>query len=84
MKKSVVMSILVDKRTEAAVKVQEILTSHGCSIHARFGLHEAGGASCSEEGIIILYLIDSEEQISSLEKSLGSVKGVVVKSMQIR
>ncbi len=81
---STVMSILIDKRTEAAVRVQEILTKYGCSIHARFGLHEAGGASCEEEGLIILYLCDKEAVIQELESSLRVVKGVTVRQMKIR
>ncbi len=84
MTQSSVVSILIDKRSEAALKVQEQLTAHGCSIHARFGLHDSGGAQCSEEGLIILYLVDKAEAIEDLEKSLSQIQGVRVNSMKIK
>ncbi len=82
MGKTVIMALLLDKRTSEAVKVQEILTKHGCIIKMRVGLHEAG-SRCSEEGLILLHLAGTKKEISGLSKDLGIIKGVRTKSMEV-
>lgn len=80
---STVMAVSLEKRSKEAPKVQEILTKHGCLINARLGLHEAGGPSCSEEGLILLHLKGQGEEINRLRTDLEAVPGVRVKSMEI-
>lgn len=77
-----IMAILIDKRTQAAVPVQEALTRHGCVINARLGLHQAGPA-CSEQGLLILHLCGSREEVSVLEADLRTIPGVKPKSMEL-
>ncbi|MCF6096148.1 hypothetical protein L1766_03865 [Thermovorax subterraneus] len=71
-----IMAILVDNRTHSAPKVQEILTKYGCNIKVRLGLHEVDERHCSDEGLIILQLCGSEEDIQNLEKELNSLERV--------
>jgi metal-responsive CopG/Arc/MetJ family transcriptional regulator len=76
------MTLILNNRVKNAVKLQDVLTESGCIIKTRLGLHEAGDA-CSNEGLIILQLAGSEEEIQALEKKLNSVDGVKAKNVQI-
>ena len=77
-----IMAVLIDRRSEAALRVQEALTRNGCIINARLGLHEAG-AQCSEHGLLILHLCGAPEEVASLEADLRAIPGVKPKSMQL-
>ncbi len=79
MKHSMIMAILIDKRTDAAPTVQRILTEHGCIIKTRLGMHES--STCADEGMIILDLTADNTEVEALEAELKSVEGVNVKSM---
>lgn len=70
-----IMTILVSNRKANANEVQNVLTSHGCIIHIRLGLHEIANV-CSEDGLIILQLGGSVEEITALKKTLNGLKGV--------
>lgn len=76
------MAVLIDKRTDAAIKVQEVLTRHGCIINARLGLHEAGDR-CAEHGLVLLYLVGSKKEVAALASALRKVRGVRVKTMDL-
>jgi hypothetical protein len=76
------MAVLVDKRTDAAPKVQEILTDNGCIIETRLGLHESID-QCSEEGLILLTLSGSQAEIEDLKDQLNSIHRVEVDMMQL-
>ncbi|MFW6022384.1 MAG: hypothetical protein ACOCQW_02570 [Halanaerobiaceae bacterium] len=78
---STVMAILIDKRTDAAPKVQEVLTKHGCIISTRLGMHRAG--ECAEEGLVILHLCGTNEDIEKLENDLVGIHRVDVKKMEV-
>jgi len=79
---STVMAVLIDNRSKAAVRVQEALTRNGCIINTRLGLHDAGPA-CSEQGLLILYLCGSAEDVVALEADLATIQGVKAKSMRL-
>ncbi|QSZ28152.1 hypothetical protein ACETAC_04700 [Aceticella autotrophica] len=70
------MGIVISKRCENAVKVQEILTKYGCIIKVRLGLHESNDNVCSQDGFIVLQLCGSKDEISNLCAELNSIKGV--------
>lgn len=77
-----VMAVLIDNRSQAALRVQEALTRNGCIINARLGLHEAG-PQCSEQGLLILHLCGAPEDVAALEEDLRRIPGVRPKSMQL-
>lgn len=77
-----VMSLILNNRVQNAVKLQDVLTESGCIIKARIGLHEAGDC-CKNEGLIILQLVGSDEEIEKLEMKLNTVDGVKAKNNQI-
>ena len=61
MSKSILV-ILIGKRKEEAVKLQQILTAWGCIIKTRLGIHDGVLDNCSDEGLLILELHGSKEQ----------------------
>ena len=75
------MAILINKRSESAPRVQEILTKFGCIIRVRLGVHEVD--SCSEEGLVLLQLCGDKAQIKDLEEELSSLNLVRVKKMDL-
>ncbi len=77
-----VMAVLIDNRSQAALRVQEALTRNGCIINARLGLHDAGPA-CSEQGLLLLHLCGSAEDVAALEADLATIPGVKAKSMRL-
>lgn len=76
------MAILIDKRTNSAPKVQEILTTYGSIIETRLGIHETDDSQ--EEGLILLVLRDDKEEISNLADELKEVTGVKVNTMELK
>lgn len=79
----VIMGIQVGDREHEALKVQELLTKHGCIIKTRLGLHEASvEGQCSSNGLIILeFLKNKEEEIKTIEKELAALESVEVRQM---
>ena len=77
-----VMTLLVNNRRQNAPKLQEVLTESGCIIKVRLGLHEAGDF-CSNEGLIILQLTGSKEEIVALETKLNELEGIKAKNNEL-
>lgn len=72
-----IMGIQIEKREDAAVKVQDLLTKHGNIIRSRLGLHDPGS-----HGLIILDFIENAaDEIGTLKKELESYKGVAIQMM---
>ena len=68
--------ILVGKRKETAVKVQQILTAWGCIIKTRLGIHDGVMDNCSDEGLLILELYGTDEQKNELARKVEVLAGV--------
>jgi len=77
-----IMSLILNNRVRNAVKLQDALTESGCMIKMRLGLHEAE-EDCENEGLIILKLAGTDEEIAALEAKLNSVEGVKARNMKI-
>lgn len=72
-----IMAIRITDRDESAVKVQEVLTKHGCEIRTRLGLHDPGeGNICSPKGTLLLQLCGTQEQGGAVEADLNKIPGV--------
>ncbi|PYG89215.1 hypothetical protein LY28_01038 [Ruminiclostridium sufflavum DSM 19573] len=78
-----VMSVLTNNRVENVNEMQQVLTESGCIIKTRLGIHDAGKDFCSNEGLIVLHLIGSDYEISSLEKKLNEIPGIIAKNSQL-
>ena len=83
MNAEIIMAIRASKRREVADALQGVLTEFGCNIKMRLGLHQAGDV-CSEEGLILLQLVDAEEvgAIKALEDALAKIDGLRFKTIQ--
>lgn len=75
--------VLVGKRRDSAVNVQEILTEYGCYIKTRLGLHEASESVCAEEGLILLELLNDKEKQDNLFTALKAVECIDVKMVTL-
>ena len=78
-----VMSVLTNKRVENVNEMQRVLTESGCIIKTRLGIHDASEDYCSNEGLIILNLVGSEEEIASLEEKLNEIPGIKAKTSRL-
>lgn len=78
-----IMGIQIGDREQDAIKVQELLTRHGCLIKTRLGLHETAlEGQCSSKGLIILEFISGkEEEIKQFEKELNLLESITVRQM---
>lgn len=82
MKKSILL-ILVGKRKEEAVKVQQILTGWGCMIKTRLGIHDGVLDNCSDSGLVILELVGEDEKKQELARKLAVLPGVSSKLIDL-
>lgn len=75
MKKTVLL-VLVGKRKEEAVKLQQILTAWGCLIKTRLGLHTGVMDNCTESGFLFLELYGSDEDNAELARKIAVLPGI--------
>ena len=76
-----IMGILIPERSKHAVEVQNLLTSFGCSIRTRLGLHDISNENEGNTGLILLDLSGDPAQWGLLEKKLQRFEGIIVKKM---
>lgn len=78
-----IMGIQVGDREHDALRVQELLTKHGCLIKTRLGLHETAlEGQCSSKGLILLEFISGkEEEIKVFEQELAQLDSITVRQM---
>jgi hypothetical protein len=77
-----IIGIQIGNRENEAIKVQELLTKHGCIIKTRLGLHESSDSHCSTSGLIILeFLADKNNEITDMKKDLATLNSIVVQEM---
>lgn len=82
MKKSILL-VLIGKRKEDAIKIQQILTAWGCIIKTRLGIHDGVLENCSDSGLLILELYGTEEQKSELARKVAVIPGVSSKLVDL-
>jgi hypothetical protein len=78
-----IIAMTLKGRSDNAVEVQHVLTEHGCQIKARIGLHDGTGDACSNEGLIVLQVCGSPEEIQSLTHGLNAIDGVNAKHITL-
>jgi len=69
-----VLIILIGKRKDTAVKVQQLLTAWGCLIKTRLGIHDGVGNQCSDIGLIILEIVAEKEKREELAEKLNNIR----------
>jgi hypothetical protein len=78
-----ILLILIGKRKESAVKVQQILTGWGCIIKTRLGIHDGVMDNCSDEGLVICELVGTKEQQQELSRKLAVLPDVSSKLVEL-
>ncbi len=78
-----ILLIMIGKRKEAAVKVQQILTGWGCIIKTRLGIHDGVLDNCTDEGLLILELHGDQEQKDELSRKVAVLPGVTSKLVEL-
>ena len=79
-----VILIMIALRSKSAVSVQEILTTYGCLIKTRLGIHENEGAKCTETGMVIIELVNGQdEKATELVAELEALEEVSVKDVEL-
>jgi len=77
-----IIGILIKDRQKEAGEVQKALTSYGCSIKTRLGLHEVNENYCSNAGLILLELTGDYAEMDNLENALFKIEGIEVRKMK--
>lgn len=78
----VIMGFVLHERVKSAAKVQELLTSYGCDINTRIGLHVASDKTCSPNGLILLEFVDgAEDKAEDFEHDLQDIANVDIQKM---
>ncbi len=70
-----IMAVRLGERRKNSPDVQKVLSSFGCSIKVRLGLHETDNV-CADEGLLILQLTGDTDEMKKLEKALNDMDGV--------
>jgi hypothetical protein len=71
-----ILIILIGKRKDSAVKVQQILTAWGCNIKTRLGIHDGVLENCSDTGLLILELVGKPEDNKEIARKVALLSGV--------
>ncbi|MBW2983179.1 hypothetical protein KY327_02655 [Candidatus Woesearchaeota archaeon] len=75
-----ILGLQVQDRHALATDVQKVLTENGCLIKTRVGLHDVQGDHCSKDGVILLELVGTGEELDTFEERLRGL-GITVKKM---
>ena len=75
--------ILVGKRKDSALKVQQILTEWGCMIKTRSGVHDGVLEDCSDFGLMVLEVVGDKNNIEEVARKLNLLPGVEAKYVSL-
>ncbi|MBN2651927.1 MAG: hypothetical protein JXR63_06045 [Spirochaetales bacterium] len=78
-----IIAIKIGRREKDAADVQALLTSFGCNIKVRLGLHDIPADSCSPSGLILLEVSADESEINGFVDKLNSFESVTAKYLSI-
>ena len=71
-----ILIIVIGKRKEAAVKVQQVLTAWGCNIKTRLGIHDGVLDKCSDAGLLLLELVGKPKDNKEIARKIALIPGV--------
>jgi hypothetical protein len=78
-----ILLILIGNRKDSAVKVQQVLTTWGCLIKTRLGIHDGILDNCSDQGLLILELYGTKEQKDEMSRKISVIPGVTSKLVDL-
>lgn len=78
-----VVVLLIGKRVESAVKVQEILTKNGDIIRTRLGINREPGNNDPGSGFIFLELCGPDDKMEKLCTELNTIPSVKAECVKL-
>lgn len=79
-----IVLILIGKRLESAVRVQEVLTAHGDMIKTRLGLNRELSQDEDASGFVFLEVCAEQERIQSLCGQLNDIHEVKAECVSLQ
>lgn len=76
-----IIGLNVGNRESTARLVQKALTTFGCSIRTRLGLHNPADEQSSQGGLILLELVGNENEWDKLEQELKEIPELEIHKM---
>jgi len=76
-----ILGIRLDNRMQTAIDFQKKLTTYGCIIKTRLGLHDVSENKCAPNGLILLEVIDDVES-AKFEAELREIEGIEIQTMK--
>lgn len=77
----IIIGIKIINRENLSIDLQDILTEFGCIIKTRLGLHDVCNNSCSDDGIILLEVINDEKS-RDLINELSNLDNIEIQIMR--
>lgn len=78
-----IFGIRLSDRINNSNDLQNLLTSYGCIIKTRIGLHDTSCGVCSPYGIILLEVLHDEVRTNHFIEELQNIKGVKFNIMEL-
>ena len=78
-----ILLILIGKRKDSTVKVQQILTAWGCNIKTRLGIHDGVLENCSDTGLLILELVGKQKDNKEIARKVALIPGVTSQLVEL-
>ncbi len=79
--KTIIISVLLDKRIENAPEIQEIFTNHGSIIKVRLGIHDI--IREGNQGLILLIADNDNNKAEELIKDLKAYPDAKISTMTV-
>ena len=78
-----ILIIVIGKRKETAVNLQQILTAWGCNIKTRLGIHDGVLDNCSDTGLLILELVGKQKDNKEIARKVALIPGVTSQLVEL-
>lgn len=79
--KHIILGVHITDRVHHAGAVQDVLTTCGCSIKTRIGLHDVQDDFCSPNGVVLLEMAGKDDEVADCAEKLAAIDGVDVQKM---
>ena len=76
-----ILGIKISNKQESAKNVQNILSEYCCYIKTRLGINSYDEQTCSNEGLILVD-IPNTEKVKDIKKALSNIENITVKKME--
>ena len=78
-----IVLVKIDQRSTEATKVQGILTTYGCNIRVRLGLHEVSNEFCANDGLVVLEVQGEQNVLENMISELNALEYVQARLIEM-